>query len=57
MQLVKESWVPAAVVAARLYIIGLLNGEARSQSKLAHTAGTSPLSISKLYKIMTNRRD
>jgi len=55
VQLVKESWMPAAVVASRMYIIGLLKGEARSQSQLAHAAGTSTMSISKLYKIMVKR--
>ncbi len=55
VQLVKESWSPSAVVGARMYIIGLLNGEARSQNKLAHTAGTSPASISKLYQVMGKR--
>ncbi len=57
VELLKKNFKPRPVVAARIYIIGLLLRETRSQDKIAKAVGTGTSSLYKLYKIMTNRRD
>lgn len=52
MDLVKKNYRPRAVIAARIYTIGLLLRETRTQNKIAEVVGTCVPSIRKLYKII-----
>lgn len=57
VEIVKKGRRPSAVVAARIYIIGLLAGEARTQRKVAWAAGSSEQLVRELYHVMKERRE
>ena len=54
LKLVRQGRKSSGVVAARIYIIGLLLGEPRTQRKIALAAGCTVPTIGKYYQLMNS---
>ena len=56
MAIIKNGLRPAGVVAARIYMVCLLNNRTRTQEAIAEIAGISPSTIRMIFHKMNKRR-
>lgn len=49
---IKKGSYPKGIVAATVYVISLLTGQARGQREVAQACGTTEYAIRKYYKLM-----